>query len=119
MKSLERSRSAAGIGYVGGAYLLWGVLPVYWKQLQNVPPIQILAHRIIWAFVFLLMLLLLIGKLQEFWKESDRIARQPRQMAAVFIAAATLNLNWFTYIWAIRAWNINYDIDFPYGKTEG
>lgn len=102
MKILERSRSAAGIGYVGGAYLLWGILPVYWKQLQNVPPIQILAHRIIWAFAFLLLMLLLTGKLKEFWNESGRIARQPRKLATVFLAALTLNLNWFTYIWAVN-----------------
>lgn len=102
LQNLEQSRGAAGAAYVGGAYLLWGILPVYWKLLQEVPPIQILAHRIIWAFAFLLLLLFLTGKLKESWNESSRIVRQPRKLATVFIAAVTLNLNWFTYIWAIN-----------------
>ena len=62
MKILKRNQGALGVGYVTGAYLLWGILPVYWKLLQNVPPVQILAHRIVWAFVFLLALLLITGK---------------------------------------------------------
>ncbi len=85
-----------------GAYLLWGILPIYWKLLQNVPPVQILAHRIIWAFGFLLAPLLATGKFKEFCNETAQIARQPGKMATVFIAAVILNLNWLTYIWAVN-----------------
>lgn len=102
MRTIERKENAAGVGYVAGAYLLWGILPVYWKLLQDVSPIQILAHRIWWAFAFLLLLLLLTGKLKAFWNETSQIAREPRKMATVFVAAVILNLNWFTYIWAIN-----------------
>ena len=102
MKILKRNQSAAGVGHVAGAYLLWGILPIYWKLLQNVPPVQILAHRIAWAFGFLLALLLVTGKFKEFWNETTQIAGQPRKMATVFIAAVILNLNWLTYIWAVN-----------------
>lgn len=103
IKIIKRHQSAPGVGYVAGAYLLWGILPIYWKLLQNVPPLQILAHRIVWAFGFLLALLLATGKFQEFCSETAQIARQPRKMAAVFIAAVILNLNWLTYIWAVNS----------------
>ncbi|MEQ8201732.1 MAG: EamA family transporter RarD [Syntrophomonadaceae bacterium] len=96
------NRRGAGIGYAAGAYLLWGILPVYWKLLQQVSPLQILAHRIVWAFVFLLSLLLITRKFNGFWNETRQIARQPRKVAAVFVAALTLNINWGTYIWAVN-----------------
>ena len=102
MKILKRNQGALGVGYVTGAYLLWGILPVYWKLLQNVPPVQILAHRIVWAFGFLLALLLVTGKFVAFCNEAVQIARQPRKMATVFVVAVILNLNWLTYIWAVN-----------------
>ena len=101
MKTLK-SDQGAGVGYAVGAYLLWGILPVYWKLLQHVPPLQILAHRIFWAFVFLLSLLLLTGNLTGFWRETRQIAGQPRKLAAVGVAAIILNINWGTYIWAVN-----------------
>ncbi|HRY13756.1 MAG TPA: EamA family transporter RarD [Syntrophomonadaceae bacterium] len=101
MQTLKSDRSA-GVGYAVGAYLLWGILPVYWKLLQHVPPMQILAHRISWAFAFLLSLLLITGKFAGFWRETMQIARQPRKLAAVCVAAITLNINWGTYIWAVN-----------------
>lgn len=103
MKILKRNQGALGVGYVTGAYLLWGILPVYWKLLQNVPPVQILAHRIVWAFVFLLALLLITGKFVAFCNEALQIARQPRKLATVFVVAVILNLNWLTYIWAVNS----------------
>lgn len=102
MKTLIKSHNGAGVAFAVSAYLLWGVLPVYWKQLQTVPPLQILAHRILWAFAFLVILLLITGKFPGFWRESSQIARQPRKLAAVSIAAIILNLNWLTYIWAVN-----------------
>ena len=47
-------------GFILGAcaYMMWGVLPVYWKQLSQVPAIEILAHRIAWSFVFVFILYL-------------------------------------------------------------
>ena len=103
MKILKHSQSASGIGYIACAYLMWGILPVYWKLLQNVPPLQILAHRIAWAFAFLLALLLVTGKFKAFCDETVQIARQPRKMATVFVVAVILNLNWLTYIWAVNS----------------
>jgi len=103
MKTSTSDPRGAGVGYAVGAYLLWGILPVYWKMLQAVPPVQILAHRIFWAFAFLLGLLVASGKLAGFWQETRQLAGQPRKMAAILIAAVILNLNWLTYIWAVNS----------------
>ena len=46
-----------GILYAVWAYLLWGIFPIYWKLIQNVPALEIIAHRIVWAFLFVLLIL--------------------------------------------------------------
>jgi len=42
-----------GILYTAGSYVLWGILPLYWKMVQVVPAVEILAHRIVWSFLFI------------------------------------------------------------------
>ena len=46
-----------GIVYAAGAYILWGLLPLFWKALQGVPALEILAHRMVWCLVVVLLLL--------------------------------------------------------------
>ena len=44
-----------GLIYTAGSYLLWGILPLYWKMIENVSAEEILAHRIFWSFLFMLL----------------------------------------------------------------
>ncbi len=92
----------AGIVSAVGAYLLWGVLPVYWKFLQSVPPLQILCHRIVWSVLFLAVLL---GVRRE-WRALVQSARHRRTLRFYGLAAALLAVNWFTYIWAVNSGRI-------------
>ncbi len=46
---------STGIWYALGAYLLWGLFPIYWKWLQHVPAMQVIGHRIVWSFILLIM----------------------------------------------------------------
>lgn len=62
-----------GILYGLGAYLLWGVLPIYWKLLQHVEAMEILASRFLWSAVFVFFLLLATGKLNIFMQETKAI----------------------------------------------
>ena len=55
-----------GVLYGIGAYLLWGIFPIYWKWLQAVPAIQIISHRIIWSFVLLALILFITRQWQAF-----------------------------------------------------
>jgi len=88
-----------GIWYAVGAYVAWGVLPVYWKWLHNVPAIQLISHRIIWSFVLLASVLFVTRQ----WK-SFRSAAQPRRVLLIYLAAAVLlSINWLTYVWAVNA----------------
>ena len=56
-----------------GAYLLWGILPIYWKFINEVPALEILAHRVIWSFIFVLMIVRYFEKknIKEFLSSSN------------------------------------------------
>lgn len=88
-----------GILYAVGAYLAWGFLPIYWKQLELVPALQILSHRIVWSF-FLLAALISIRKS---WKPIRAAALNRRSLVIFIIAALLLSVNWLTYIWGVNS----------------
>jgi chloramphenicol-sensitive protein RarD len=88
-----------GIWYGIGAYLLWGIFPVYWKWLQAVPAIQIISHRIIWSFVLLALILFITRQWRAF-----RSAALSRRVVLIYLASAILlSINWLTYVWAVNA----------------
>ncbi len=87
-----------GVLYATAAYLLWGVFPVYFKALAEVPATEILAHRMVWSLAVVLGLL----AVQRNWGWI-RGALGNRSILRGFAASATLiTLNWFLYIWAIN-----------------
>jgi len=88
-----------GVIYGIGAYLLWGVFPIYWKWLNTVPAIQVISHRIIWSFILLAGILFVTRQWQAF-----RSAALGRRMIMIYLASAILlSLNWLTYVWAVNA----------------
>lgn len=86
-----------GVGYGLGAYLIWGLFPLYWKPLKAINPLEILCHRILWSAVLLLVLTAWLGKghaIRQAW-------RQPRVLAVFAASSLCLSLNWALYIWAV------------------
>ena len=86
-----------GMLYATAAYILWGLFPIYFKALQGVPAIEILLHRIIWAMLFLMLVL----AWRKQWKWIGKVLRQPRVLAGFAASALLLSCNWLTYIWAV------------------
>ncbi len=80
------------------AYGMWGLFPLYWKQLKHVESMQILAHRILWAAVFCLILMLVWKRFSEIGK----LLRQKRKFFIVFLASIVVTSNWGLYIWAVN-----------------
>jgi chloramphenicol-sensitive protein RarD len=93
--------SEARIGFLAGmgAYLIWGVLPFYLRLLQGVPAADVLAHRILWS---LLVVLVLISALQGWGRVRDAV-RQPRLLILLLASAVCIAINWLVYTWAILA----------------
>ncbi|WP_038909235.1 EamA family transporter RarD [Dickeya oryzae] len=87
-----------GVLFALGAYILWGIAPIYFKQIRQVPANEILGHRIIWSFFFMLLLL----TLSRNWGAVRNACRQPRQLLLLAITAILVACNWLTYIWAVN-----------------
>lgn len=95
-----------GIMYGLGAYCLWGILPIYWKLLQHVPALEILANRFIWSAVFVFFLLLVTGKVKVFLSETTAVFSKFKTGTAMLAAAVTISFNWGIFIWAVEAGRI-------------
>lgn len=95
-----------GIFYGLGAYLLWGVLPIYWKLLQHVEAMEILANRFLWSAVFVFLLLLATGKLNIFMQETKAIFSMKKTACCMVLAAIMISFNWGIFIWAVEAGRI-------------
>jgi len=81
------------------AYLLWGVLPLYFKLLEHVPATEIVAHRIIWSVI----LLGLLATLWRRWSAIRAALTNPRVMMTLFATSCLIAVNWLVYIYAITS----------------
>lgn len=79
------------------AYLIWGFAALYWVQLQVIDTRDLLAHRVVWTVLAVLLSLMIAGRL----KATLRLLRQPRTMAIVAAAAFFSAANWGVFIWAV------------------
>lgn len=98
-----KNENQMGIFYAAFSYLIWGILPIYWKLLQNVSSDEILANRIVWSFVFMIMLLLISRKWREFAQTLRGFKTNKKQLFALLIASLLISGNWFLYIWAVNS----------------
>jgi chloramphenicol-sensitive protein RarD len=88
-------------GYLYGltAYVLWGFFPIYFKLLAPSPPLEILAHRVIWSVLFI-GAVLLVARNRRFL---GRILRDGRLLGGITLAAVLIGVNWATYIYGVNS----------------
>jgi chloramphenicol-sensitive protein RarD len=84
------------------AFISWGLVPLYWKLLVEVPALEILVHRLIWSVVFTAAIL----TAQRRWAEIAEVLRSPRQIGLALLSGGLIMLNWFIFIWAVNAGRI-------------
>lgn len=105
--SLTKQQKLGGI-FAATAYSLWGIAPIYFKQIATIPAIEILVHRIIWSFVLLFLILIVL-------KQGGRviqIMRQPKTLSILLLCSVLLGANWGLFIWAV---NSNHMLDASLG----
>lgn len=95
------SEEQKGILYAAGSYVMWGVLPLYWKLIDGIQSYEILAHRIIWSLVFMILLVFFLGKTSELKIQTKSLFGEPKQALSLFIAAVVIAMNWGLFIWAV------------------
>ena len=95
---VSRSESMLGVIYAGAAFLIWGLAAVYWKELGSVPPLEIIAHRVAWSFLFLLPMIVI----QRQWGEFVAILQKPRLILTLLSTSIMVGANWLLYVWAVN-----------------
>ncbi|WP_377897051.1 EamA family transporter RarD [Gottfriedia sp. OAE603] len=101
-----------GILYGVFAYVLWGILPIYWKLVQDIAPFEILTHRIMWSFVTLLIFIFLIRKGTEFKETWKQVIGNKKVLFSMILVSLLISTNWLLYIWAV---NSNHILDASLG----
>jgi chloramphenicol-sensitive protein RarD len=79
------------------AYLIWGLLPLYWQLVQEAGAYEILAHRGIWSLLLCVVLLALLKQI----KSAYVMVRSSRTLSLLFLASGLLTINWGVYIWSV------------------
>jgi chloramphenicol-sensitive protein RarD len=90
-------RSARGALTAAASFLLWGILPVYWKQLEGIPAFELIAHRITWSLLFLLVVL----AHRHAFSALRPPFTQPRLLGLNLLSSVLLAVNWTVYVWAV------------------
>lgn len=108
MPNQPKSATQQGILLAIAAYTLWGIAPVYFKWIAQVPPLEILSHRIIWSFILLLGLV----HVHRQWRHFVDIMKHNTQRLYLLSSAIIIAINWLTYIWAV---NNNHMLDASLG----
>jgi len=98
----DRRERIIGTWYALAAYLTWGILPIYWKALKQVPAGEILSYRIVGSFVFLA----LFNWLKNRWPVVREAYASPANRLSSLISALFIGFNWFLFIWAVNAGHI-------------
>lgn len=101
-QAAAQRRARAGLFYGLAAYGLWGIMPIYFKWLQAVPSIDIVAHRIVWS----LLVLVLLVSVAKAWDQVRAAVRSRKAMGLLFITALLIGTNWLLYVYAINSGHI-------------
>lgn len=86
-----------GTLYGAGAYLLWGLFPLYWPLLKPAGAVEVLAHRIVWSLVVVVVLLAVLRRTASL----RAVVRDRSRMWRLTLAAVVIAVNWGTYIWGV------------------
>nr|WP_232617078.1 MULTISPECIES: EamA family transporter RarD [unclassified Marinomonas] len=97
MTSMQTS-SKSGILYALTAFTLWAIAPIYFKEMSFIPAQEILAHRIIWSCLIVLVLIILL----RYTSALKTVLRSPKTLSAMLISTVLIGFNWGIFIWAIQ-----------------
>lgn len=95
----ERKSVEAGVLYAASAYIMWGVIPIFWKYLDHVGAVEIVVHRIVWTLIFALAAL---GAWERLPKLISALKNR-KALLALCASAILIALNWGIFIWAVTA----------------
>jgi chloramphenicol-sensitive protein RarD len=95
-------RMNIGIVYASLAFVMWGLFPLYFRQIASVPPLEVVLHRSVWSLFFVLGVLAVLRR----WGWMRELAAQPRRLGLFAISALLLSGNWLLYVFAVQSGHV-------------
>jgi chloramphenicol-sensitive protein RarD len=99
---VQAGEGGGGLVYGLAAYGFWGLMPLYFKEVQAVPPAEILAHRIVWCVVLLAVVLTVGWR----WPDFTRCLRSRRLLGLLVLSSVLVGVNWLAYIYGVSTHRI-------------
>nr|WP_106779051.1 EamA family transporter RarD [Lysinibacillus timonensis] len=96
------SEEQKGILYAFGAYVIWGLFPLYWKLIEHVNSLEILINRVIWSFIFTIIFILIIRQRKQLLEDIHSLWKNKKQFFSLLTASVAITCNWYIYIWAVN-----------------
>jgi chloramphenicol-sensitive protein RarD len=87
----------SGVLFGISAYVIWGLLPIYWRWLERASSFEILGHRAVWSLIFCLLFLAFQKQLISTFK----LFKDIRTLSLLALTSLLLSVNWGIYIWAV------------------
>jgi chloramphenicol-sensitive protein RarD len=94
----EATNERTGVIATTSAFVLWGLFPLFWKQLTGIDALELIAHRIVWSLAFLIPIVIARGTLGG----SIRALREPQAVRLHLLSGALLTANWLVFVWAVN-----------------
>ncbi|EMH1202951.1 EamA family transporter RarD [Serratia marcescens] len=95
---MDAKQTRQGIFFALAAYFMWGIAPAYFKLIQQVSADEILTHRIIWSFFFMLALI----SLGRSWPKVRAACQNRKRLLLLAVTALLIGGNWLLFIWAVN-----------------
>ncbi|WP_447315361.1 EamA family transporter RarD [Klebsiella michiganensis] len=95
---MDAKQTRGGILLALAAYFIWGIAPAYFKLIYYVPADEILTHRVIWSFFFMVALI----SISRQWPQVKRLLKTPKKVFLLALSAVLVGGNWLLFIWAVN-----------------
>jgi chloramphenicol-sensitive protein RarD len=95
---MDRKEYIKGLINGGGAFAIWGLLPLYWKTVSAISPYQLFSQRVVWSFVFVTALMVYRGE----WSLFVKLVSDRRNWASAILPSMMISINWLLFIWAVN-----------------
>lgn len=102
MNTTASNDTKNGVFFALSAYLIWGLLPLYWKFLYHVNAVEILSNRIFWSMVSIILYLFFRHELGSFFRETKTVFADRKKRVGLLATTLFISINWGLYIWAVN-----------------
>lgn len=93
----DQKETQLGIYYTMAAFFMWGLVPIYFKQVAHVAALEVIVHRVIWSCLFLALVIVVSQGTRQTW----HYLKQRNLMLSLLLCAVVISINWFVFIWAV------------------